>query len=347
MVDVSRFRSFIIGVALLTFSVPLCAQRHGVMLTGGICLPNDASLDYIRQATGGVGYLCEWQQNDGWQLGWYTDVLTMHNAIAGARFSSALSIEDRFFGPFNEFIELGLACYTNPYKHSHDENNIFIGSYLNCHIGVGVRYRFQIDSVWSLSSALRFVHSSNGYLLKPNKGLNYLTLELGFHYEPQRRQLSVSIADTTLLPATFFCSYAPSVVQQRGDNLDASHCYAHSLLLGVLHPFSRLRSLGGEVDLMYNFTHDLDAKERGASKPFPLYVGVCVTYQRNWEPLFMRASVGTDLIRSRYQIDDIYERVSLNYRIARWGRVAPYVGVACKAYYFHIDYIEWTLGFEF
>lgn len=329
------------------FATPLSAQRHGVLVTGGLGLPNQPIYSYLFQPTLGMGYLCEWPQEDGWQLGLRGDVLATRQAIAGTRYSLALTIEEKLWRSFYEVLEVGLSFYTNPYPRSHNTDNLFIGSWVNCHIGVGLRYRHAVDSTHQLTMGFRFVHSSNAYLRKPNQGLNYLQAEMGFHIGAGKPRRQPTMADTTLPDLTFFCSYAPSVVQQRGPFLDDPYRYAHSFILGALHPFSRLRSLGGEVDLMYNYTHDLDADWWEARHPFPLYMGVCITYQRNWHPLFLRVSVGTDLIRSPYQIDDVYERISLNYRVAHWGKVTPYVGVACKAYYTHIDYAEWTLGVEF
>ena len=311
-------------------------------------MPNESDYDYLSQPTMGVGYLCEWRQPDGWRLGVRGDAMAMRHAVAGTRFALALAIEDRLVGPVNEMFELGLSAYSNPYRQSLDSTNVFIGSYLNCHIGVGLRYRYAVDEKHTLSAAFRFVHSSNGYLRKPNMGLNYVTVELGFHYVPQPRSwASADIVEQTLRQLTFFCSYAPGVVQQRGDELNADYCYAHSLLLGALHPFSSIRSLGAEVDLMYNYTHRIDARQNGDVDPFPLNVGLCGTYQRNWQRFFVRVSLGTDVVRSPYLLGPIYERIGLNYRLVDQWRMTPYVGVACKAYYGHIDYIEWTLGLEF
>lgn len=331
----------------LLVASPLSAQRQGVMVGAGYCIPNGPEYDYLLQPTLGMGYLCDWLQADGWMLGLRGDIMTSRQAIAGTRYSLALSIEDKLWRSFYDVIELGLSAYSNPYPHSHNADNLFIGSWVNCHIGVGIRYRHAVDSTHLLTLGFRLVHSSNAYLRKPNMGLNYLQAEVGFHIGAGTVRRTPTVTDTVLPAATFFCSYAPGIVQQRGSVLDAPYRYAHSFLLGALHPFSHLRSLGGEVDLMYNYTHDLDAEDVGASKPFPLYLGFCVTYQRNWHPLFVRVSVGTDLIRSPYQIGKVYERISLNYRVTQWGGLTPYVGVACKAYYGHIDYAEWTLGLEF
>ena len=336
--------------AFMTLALsPLWSQEHGVVVSGGWCLPNESAYGYISQPTIDVGYLCEWRQSEGWRLGLRADAMMMRKAIAGTRYTLAVTVEDKMWGPIDELLELGLSAYDNPYRSSHNEDNEMIGSYLNCHLGVGFRYRKLIDSTYTLSASLRFVHSSNGYLLKPNHGLNYLQAEVGFHLTPSSHRLSEAAggASSTLRPLTFFCSYAPGVVQQRRRNIVAVYCYAHSLLLGTLHPFSSRRSLGGEVDLMYNYAHWEAARLDGVDTPLPLYVGLCGTYQRNWQRLFVRVSLGTDLIRSPYLLGAMYERISFNCRLTESRRVTPYAGVACKAYYAHIDYIEWTLGVEF
>lgn len=342
-----KIRIILAALPLLLSAVTARPQQHGLLVSGGWCIPNDATYSYVSQPTVGLAYLAQWQQRDGWLLGVRADAVATRQAIAGSRFSLSLNMEDHLIGPINNLFELGLSAYTNPYRSSGDTANQLIGTILNCHIGVGLRYRLQLDSATAFSAAFRFIHSSNGYLRKPNRGLNYVQLELGMHLGSPNRRLTAPATDIALRPWNFFVSYAPGVVQRRGPDLDAAYYYAHSLLVGALHPFSHRRLLGAEIDFMYNYAHSADARRKNEPAPRPLYVGLCATYQRNWDQLFMRVSVGSDVLRSDYLLGYVYERISLNCRLSRNPSWSPYVGIACKAYYAHIDYIEWTLGLEF
>lgn len=342
-----RKRSIWLLLSLLALLPVVRGQHLGFLAGGGWCLPNDQTFSYVSQPTGSAAILMEWPQADGWLLGVRADAMAMRHAIAGTRFSLSVNIEDRLFGPIDEVLELGLSAYTNPFRSSGDTLNALIGTVLNCHIGVGLRLRIPVDESHSLSFSTRLVHSSNGYLRKPNRGLNYLQAELGVHFAPVIRHTPIETAFQPMPVFRCFASYAPGVVQERGPVLDAPYYYAHSLLLGALHPLSRNRLLGAEVDFMYNYAHRAEARRNGDENPLPLYVGLCATYQRDWDRLFMRVSLGSDVVRSSYLLGYVYERIGLNYRLNSGHSVTPYVGAACKAYYAHIDYIEWTFGVEF
>lgn len=340
--------SYIIFIICCLLSHSVAAQEQGVLLSGGMCMPNSSEFSYIQQPILGVGYTCDWTQRDAWRLGLRADAMVMRHSIAGPRLTGAFTIEERLFGPVSDVLEVGLSAYGNPYWISMDSANVFIGSVLNCHIGMGLRYRFPLDEQHSMSASVRIIHSSNGYLLKPNKGLNYLVAEMGLHFAPYHPLVApVYTEEQPLRPLTFFCSYAPSIVQQRAKEIVTDYAYAYSFLLGALHPLSSLRSVGAEVDLMYNYTHRIDARQSGEDIPKPYYWALCGTYQRNWDRLFLRLSFGAYLMHSRYLMGQVYERISFNYRMVDHWRLTPYVGVGCKAYFGHIDYVEWTLGFEF
>lgn len=365
---------------LLPFLVsPVAAQSpsFSFSLMGGSALPNTPEWSYVASPELGVGLELLWDKSHcverlatlspcdsfyhRYMLGLRVDAAVPRNPIAGARFSASgvmvnpLAAWGRY-SSLSWFLEFGLACYTNPYLRTPNVLNEFIGSALNCHIGLGVQYLLCLDTLRSLGFALRFAHSSNGYLCRPNQGLNYLSLEVAYRFPLLRGgavPATLSRCDTCSWPGqslvgsptrrySFFVSLAPGLVQDRGDINDRTYYFTYTCQFGALYRFSHRRALGGNIDLMYNFAYRALDIEANGPQSWPLSAGLCVTYESAWSPLFIRLSLGTYLHRLGYHTYPFYERLGAYYRFG--GSLSQYVGVSMKAHYAHVDYIEWTYG---
>ena len=67
---------------------------------------------------------------------------------------------------------VGLSIYTKALSFTGDEENVFISSLVSCLIDVAFNFRLGDDVLLNAS----LLHSSNGMLYKPNKGVNFLQL---------------------------------------------------------------------------------------------------------------------------------------------------------------------------
>ena len=112
------------------------------------------------------------------------------NSVAGDRLGLAWTLNGPLIGHLSWTYSVGLSMYTKPYSVTHDTNNTFIGSPLNCLIDLGFMYEQPLSERLTLTLTGKLVHSSNGYLYKPNHGLNYLQAELGLRFGPARRSYS-------------------------------------------------------------------------------------------------------------------------------------------------------------
>lgn len=373
---------------LLAFSVmPLAAQHQWTAsLTSGYTVPNSAEWSYIADLSAGVDVAwsrpCVWlvnppdtlthhyQLREAFDLGIRGNFSFYPNAIAGQRFGLLGFLREPvlFFtrGRRLSFeMGAGLAYYTNPYSRSHDDANVFIGSALNCLIQCGLSYNHPLRDGSALVLAGKLNHSSNGYLVRPNKGLNYLQLELGYSFPnrylpslPADRWILIDstachiLSNATHLGAypnhSFFVSYAPGVVRTRTVKVPDRFYYAYTGRVGWQYWVNPCRALGANLDFTYNTTHDGVRNIEHDDYPLPFYLGLCVNYETVFHHLSLHMALATYLLKSDQAYTPYYERLGLFYNFGDdVRRVRHFVGVSIKAHGAHADFIEWHYGLRF
>lgn len=335
-----------------------------VSVLSGYTIPNSAEYGYIADVPVGVDVAAMWRQEWVWQEGLYTHLLRrpfdvglrcnftyFPNDIAGHRIGVAgmLSEPVAYFGNnvLNLEYNLGLAWYTNPYRRTPNPRNVFIGSYTNCFINVGPTLRHSFRDGSALVLGAKLVHSSNGYLKKPNKGLNYLQAEVGWLLaNPNARVYQRTYrCDTSLFRGgNMLMSASAGYVQPRFSHADRDYYFASTVRLGWLYDFNPARSVGFDVDLTYNFSFEELNARYGEHYP-PFYVALAGIYETNWHRLTLHTALAFYLLRSEHGTTPIYERVGLFYNIGNPNNaVRQFVGVSLKSHYAHIDFIELHYG---
>lgn len=378
---------FSIFLLLFLFSNHSFAQSDLVLsATGCYTIPNSSEWSYIADFGPGVDAAIQlpqvWclQENDStvhllrrpYNMGLRSNFTYFPNAIAGHRISQSLYLQERLLerGQRTFFFEFdfGLACYTNPYSRSHDDANVFIGSYLNCMIQVGLAYRYRFMNRSALWMSAMFAHSSNGYLVKPNKGLNYMQLQMGWQIPrrlPSQRILDrdnrLQIYDSTCFvylpiqyPSAAFprhdlmLSYASGLVKPRTVKVLDHYYYAYTARVGWQYHLNPVRAVGANLDLTYNTTHNGIRNIEHDEYPLPFYVGLCGNYEATYNRLTLHLGLAAYLLRSHQAHTPYYERVGVFYELSKMERpVRHFVGVSLKAHSAHIDFIEWHYGLRF
>lgn len=350
-------------VLFLSLSGHAFAQRpnYSVGLSGGWTLPNTSYWSYVQHPTLGGYAAAEWCYSSParkypYMLGLKAGVDYIPSGIAGSRFTFSGLLRNVFplgTAPDADYWSLllagGLGCYTRPYARTLDTLNEFIGSSLNCHIEVGPSYTHRLSNGSYVEVAALFTHNSNGYMLKPNQGLNYVQVSLAYGFphagqaEADVRQPSASSCDLPI--HSFYVSYAPSAVKARMPLRNDRHFYAYTAQLGYMYAYSPSRQVGLSLDGMFNSSHDTIAVQLHKPLPVPFYLGVVANHEAYWGPLSIRLAAGGYLLKSQFVDIPVYERVGVYYHFGR--RLRQHLGVALKAHYAHIDYIEWTYGLSF
>ncbi len=231
----------------------------------------------------------------------------------------------------------GLSAYTNPFCFSGDSNNIFIGSFINCLIDLGIAYHLTNRT----SVALRLLHSSNGMLYRPNQGLNYLQLDLActlgpkraFHAEPppgappmETHEVGLALSLGTVM------SYNP---KQEG----YYPCY--DLSLNWQRYLSPRFALGGTLDFWYNFTDRASVYRTHDLHNVPVYLSGLAFGEIFVGPLSLKAGIGPVILVSSSVGIPFYERVGLYYNFPARRH---YLGIALNAHAGRIEFVEWTAG---
>lgn len=352
----SVFVALFVCVSAVVFAQP---SHYSVSLLGGAVIPVNGSPYDVKSPLLGVDFSAYWKmRGEEWAYIWRNpsfgiraNYSTIFNSVAGDRFELAGFME----GPVVEWkgggidwvYSVGFSAYTNPYMRTHDPENSYIGSYLNCLIDLGFLWKFPVKDQ-EMFLAAKLVHSSNGYLSKPNHGLNFLQAELGYRWRNHTHACDTATTSSRLFrpyrperPHRFFVSFAPGAVQSRNDDVDYRKLYfAYTTNVGYRYCINSAFAFGGNVDLMYNYAH-----RALAPNDVPLYVGASAFWDNTWGPITMRIGLGHYLDYYWQNWEQYYERVGLFYRFGSQRNY--YAGVAMKVHYDHVDYIEWTFGFEF
>jgi hypothetical protein len=372
-----RLPILLTAVVLLFAATSAHSQKLRIAALGFHTVPNDPSVAYI----GGFGYGVEgslywrtagdsyWKRfwnhpSFGVQVSW----MQTPNDIAGDRYGlsasmhnplweqkpkvpspsdTTLSARKQCLSSIYWLIDLGLAVYTNPAcRRYSDPRNEFIGSYTNCLFAIGLGYKLTLHNGSDIALEARFGHSSNGYLMKPNKGINYFILGLSHstrNLSSEEREPKPVAPEKQERQAFHLISisYAPAFVQSRYEKATKEYYYAYTASLNYLFYPNQCLGFGAGLDFMYNYSHQ---EQRPGT--LPLYIGACATVEPRWGNLSLRLSVGTHFLDGELIHIPIYERAGLFYHFPTL-HTDQFVGVTIKALAAHADYIEWHYGLGF
>jgi len=349
------FLSFALVMPLFGAVRPLAAQPSHLALStlGGKVIPTSGSPLAAGNFVVGLNACLLWQQADTtvyWQRFWCIPYLGIRTGfshhvagIAGDCLVFAGTLQTPVTHHLDWTISTGLSFYTLPYSRTHDPENSYIGSVANSLIDLGFLYNLPLDGNITFFLSAKLVHSSNGYMYKPNHGLNSLQAEVGLRLGPRRQTLRLPLADTTFRPyGCGFVMIAPSAVMSRYDPLDQITYYpAYTAQIGYLRHLHPCFAGGGTLDLSYNFSHTPFAPEG----QYPVYPAASLFADSQWGPLVLRLGVAHYLAYYPLNRTQYYERVAL------YCRIGPaqdrYAGVGMKVHGDHIDFIEWTYAIEF
>lgn len=337
-----------------SLAVGQSAPSHvAVALTGGKVIPTAGSPFSGNSPTMGVDATLLWQQDDPqqyWTRFWHqpdfglrVNYAHVTNGIAGDRFGLAATLQCPLTRHIDWGYSFGFSFYNRPYSRTHNPDNSYIGSVVNCLIDVGLAAHLPLDGTHDLFVAGKVVHSSNGYLYKPNHGLNFLQAELGCRFGPVRQALRPSGTDSLFVShGHLFLSIAPGAAMSRNDPIDEIVFYpAYMVEMGYVRYYHSCLAAGGALDLSYNYAHRLLAPE----DEWPVYPALTVFGDCIWGPVVLRLGVAHYLAYYPQNWFQYYERVGVYYRFG--ADMRQHAGVGMKVHGDHIDFIEWTYAIEF
>ena len=350
----------IVLLAVATSHPAWCQPFTTVSATGGwLCGPRS----YIQCGTAGADVAWSWPvvHSDGhrepYTYGIKLNYARIPQGIAGDRLglsgfaTTPLAALNRITAPVDVSFQLGtgLGFYTRPYERTHDDANDFIGSYVNCVIDFGPVVTIPVHE-GAIVMGAKFVHNSNGYLRKPNVGLNYLQGEVGWRLPLHGHKPGNTATDTLRFSRRYdahtgpFVTLAPGFSVPRHDQAGNDVFFpAYTLQLGWRYAYQPCRSIGLATEFAYNFADDYGCIIHNETRPFPMFVSLAAMHETHWGPLSLRMGLGYYVWQS-FPDGRIYERVGVFYNFG--SQATQSVGIAIKANTYHADFIEWSYSFD-
>lgn len=341
----------ILGIAVLLATMPLfCGHlsaqstRWEVSLNGGFMTPNNFNMiEYSAWTVGGDvawWYRCE---GDSWwewrrkypQFGVKASFAYIPQSISGHRIGLVGLLRAPLTGALDYHIGVGFSMYTRSQYFTKDPDNIFISTLLSCLIDVGFDYRIGNG----ITASFSFLHSSNGLLHRPNKGLNYLQVGFGYAFggdwkRMEERDVKRPSFNRTELNIAFQGGMATS----RDLWVEGLRpCY--DLSLNYQYYIDPVVALGGTLDFWYNGTHTDLIRVYGYDYPIPCYVSTLAYAEGFWGSVSIKGGMGFTILASPCVYVSLYERVGVYYNFSN-----NYVGVALNAHAGMIEFIELCYG---
>lgn len=345
-------RIALILVALLLFPVVGLrgqSSRWEVGLGLSYMTPNNFNMmEYSAMSVGGeIGWWHCFQGEEWWvarrknpAFGIKASFAYIPTGISGHRIGLAGVIRAPLWKRIDYHIGAGFSGYTRSSYFTHDEENIFISTLVSCLIDVGFDYCLTDR----LSMSLALLHSSNGMLHRPNKGLNFLQLGLSYNLSGPGYRLQPASPE----PAPpemesrheVGMTFQGGVVESRDNRLDG-HYPCYDLSFNYQYYIDPVVAVGGTLDLWYNGSHYKLARMLEESYTFPCYVSALGYIEGKWDRVSIKAGVGPVLVAPPRVKIRFYERVGVYYNMGR-----HYVGVSLHAHAGVIEFIEWGYGFR-
>ena len=346
---------FCVAFIFCTIVENTAAQNHflGADVRYGHILCNDAKAKmHINSPEKGLsvywGY--NFEGGDYWHSFWKNPSFgvelscdAIDNAIIGNRFGVLFFIRPSIYKSkslvLDGFMGLGLSYFSrihNPYT---NPDNIYIGSHLNALINFGFQTSCFVTDHLALCAAIKFSHSSNGQLMRPNNGLNLLQFELGAEYYIRKYKYAVAEVDKDRTKANEInVSLSPAIAHSL---YDRRHYFSAAVSVAYSRRFHPCFSYGLSCDFMYNGTNITSPYSEGKlSENFSQ--GLAATFECRWDAVALRMALGAYIWHGKYQKLPYYERVGLFYYLGKTK--SQYVGVSIKAHAASAEYIEWTYG---
>lgn len=230
----------------------------------------------------------------------------------------------------------GFGTYSKPWQFTHDSSNKYISTHLNCVIDFGFVYSMELSDSNEMVIGAKFIHNSNGWIAKPNMGLNYVQTEVGYRVKNKKnRKLHFderydSRSGPFVVLSAGVCVPATGLATNR--DLRPAYC----IQAGYMFAYQKRRSIGFSVDAGYNFAENFSYRAEHRTPPFPLGIGLCALYESDFGPVSARIGMGYYLYQS---FDDkrFYERAGVYWKLPNGDKA----GLSVKARIARADFIEW------
>lgn len=325
-----------LAVILLLLPLALNAQSRWEVSLGGEYTLTAYSF-YSPHNTWGTGLqVTRWNEPFGIKF----DAGLTPQSICGNRLGAAFMIRTPLAARLAADIGIGVASYSKPNYVTLNADNVYISTPVVCLFDLGLVARMDRGSF----VAMRLLHSSNGNMRRPNRGLNYFRLEMGFPlaigYSPHTtRHRPLTIPHSPLAADHYLdLMVAPSLAVSR-HNMQHGLFFCYDVALSYEYRLMPTLLCGGTVDLWYNFSHPWQLPRYHDTYTFPMYVSALAFFEHFWGPVSIKGGVGMVLAASTRVLVPVYERLGIYYNFGN-----NYAGIGINAHGGQAEFIEWSYG---
>ena len=269
----------------------------------------------------------------------YPEVLG--KAVSGALVSDFHIVKRRLFD-FDLNIQAGAAYLTKKFDAQSNNLNLYIGAKFAAFFRFGFELVAMPESRVAVVAGANFVHYSNGAMKLPNLGLNLCQLNFGARFRVNKelapvRELDASTADASGRRWQYqaFMSFG---CREQGTPLGDKYLVT-TMAFNCLKPITRKFVAGVGFDLMRDGSevNDYDGESNFATL---VSGGVHGSAGLEFGKVYAALEIGGYLFSKTKSAFDMYDRVSVNYRIGK--RLLAHVGL--RTYLMKAYYIEWGMG---
>ena len=271
------------------------------------------------------------------------DVGLTPQSICGNRIGAAFMIRTPITSRLAADIGIGVASYSKPSYRTLDPNNVFISTPVVCLFDLGIVACLDRGS----TLGLRLLHSSNGNMRRPNRGLNYLRLEMGFpltssspitHHSSLNTHPLRPHHSSLITHHWFDLMLAPSLTFSH-HNMQHGLFFCYDVALSYEYRHTPVWGYGATIDLWYNYSHPWQLPRYHDTYTFPLYVSARAFVEHFWGPISIKGGIGVVLAASTRVLVPYYERLGIYYNFGN-----NYAGIGINAHGGQAEFIEWSFG---
>lgn len=244
---------------------------------------------------------------------------------------------------FSYSAAFGLTYNLNPYDSLSNPTNVFIGSYKNVYVHLGVVANYKFNETWAVNGTLGFKHFSNGAFRLPNSGINLIPLTLGVSYRLSKDEI---YHQKTIIPEYIKHNLVNISFLAGSKNYEVGG--DNYLKAGVSINFLRQINYRYRIGLGLDLFYAADAELRNDSDASNFSKSYSYAVVGSWEwaltkNLYVPVGVAIYLHRNpeNKEINGFYERVGLRYRFFDHY----FAGITIKAHGGVADILEWTIGY--
>lgn len=239
----------------------------------------------------------------------------------------------------------GLSYNFNPYDEESNPINVYIGSYRNCYMHLGLTANYKISDRWQAFGTVGFKHFSNGAFKMPNSGINIIPSTVGVKYRLQKDEVPLYRTETKEFIKHDRVNFNIAVGSKNFDVEDDRNYVKSTIGVHYLKQISYKYRFGGGVDMF--ITEDGDERVNSSASSFSEKCSFAVVGSCEWmltSRLCVPMGVGLYINRNSENGErrPYYERVGIKYEL--FNDISA--GVTIKAHDGVADFFEWTLSYS-